>query len=175
MHSSVSQIDRSLQSLLFKFKDLITSSNQIELLSYRKNLTSKVYCRNRVNSENFTLLFAPSYFDSNILLSITYGVLQSLNIVVSTQENYDVSLVEKICNFLQNSHEIYVRLDENAILICSHVEILQLMDVSAVEIVAKEVIVKSLCILFAMSGKIVKNNCDDLCLNDYGVSNFTPN
>lgn len=169
---SFEHIHKNVQSILFKFKDLKHNSARIEILTHRTNLTTKIYCRNKVTSENFTFLVSPSYNNKVLLLNIVAAVLISNNFDIESSEKYNNDFVSNLSCFLEENNNIKVCLESDIICLRTDDKFTELMNVQNTEKVAKQVLLRSLCILLAMVGKNVTNNMDNLALNDYGVTNL---
>ena len=86
-------------------------------------------------------------------------------------ETVDELLFQHVLQFFQTTNKICVCLEDTILCVRADDRYVELARLDAVDRVSRQTLMRSCCVLFAMCGKTVANNLDDICLNDYGFIN----
>lgn len=155
-------------SKMFSFyKDLLYKYDSFNLNILRKNLVTKVFCSKPIIRDSCTFLFSVSYFNDQKLLEIVTAGLEYLGKKVNTEKELDIYFINTLKQYLSTNSSFFVNLDQNSVLLYSNKNKLELLNIESDE-PSKHLLVRSLCVFFAMCGKTVSNNLDTTKLNDYG-------
>ncbi len=160
-------ISHSFSKMFSFYKDLLCKQNSFNLNIFRKNLVTKVFCSKLNAEDSCTFLFSVSYFNDQKLLGIVAAGLEYLGKKVHTEKELDIYFVNTLKQYLSTNGSFIVNLNQNSISLYSNKSKLELIDIESDE-ASKQLLVRSLCVFFAICGKTVSNNLDITKLNDYG-------
>lgn len=167
-------ICEKISELCFKCKDLLLDCDSFEILSTRKNLVTKIYSAEQRSHPPVVFLFSSSYLNTGRMKEVVAGCLMSIGKKCTSDTNIDTEFSRSVAEFLIKNNKVEVRLIGDSISVFggSSGFGLLLFQVDGVDEPAKQMLARSTCVLLAYCGNTVKNNMDDIVLNDYGVANI---
>jgi hypothetical protein len=167
-------ICEKISELCFKCKDMLIDCDSFEILSTRKNLVTKICSVEKGNHPPFVFLFSSSYLDTNRMKEVVSGCLMSVGKKCTSDTNVDTEFARGIAEFLIQNNRVEVRLVGDSISVFGEKSGFGLLffQTEGIDESAKQMFARSACMLLAYCGNTVKNNIDDIILNDYGVANI---
>lgn len=157
------------EKICFLYKDILQKRDSFTLDAICKNTVTKVFAIEENDQKPIVFLVSPSFYDKKRLLEIVCACLKSINKEVKTNIEISLEEVKEFSLKIFYSYLIEIKILDNSICCIMDNEVIKLLDVTEVDSSSKNIIARSLCILFAFCGKTVSNNIDNFIINDYGI------